>query len=97
MNALLDKIVADRAKYSCDVKTLGTANIVSPIRHHDFVRDGQRVLLTGDMEMLEEWEKRLGHKPSFERAGPHERIYHDPAWTRVAIVTAGGQIGRAHV
>ena len=90
MNALLDKIVADRAKYCCNVKTLGPANIVSPIRHHDFVKDGQRVLLSGDMEMLETWEKRLGHKPSFERAGPHERIYHDPAWTRVAIVTAGG-------
>ena len=35
-------------------------------------------------------EERLGHEPSFERAGPHERIFHDPAWTRVAILTAGG-------
>ncbi|MBQ1429426.1 MAG: 6-phosphofructokinase, partial [Kiritimatiellae bacterium] len=28
--------------------------------------------------------------PTFERAGPLERIFHDPSWTRVGIVTAGG-------
>ena len=61
MDELLAKIVADRVKYSCDVKTLGEAKIASPVRHHDFVKDGQRVLLTGDMELLQEWEARLGH------------------------------------
>ena len=87
---LLEKIASDRVTYSCEVKTLGEAKIPSPIRRHDFVEEGRRVLLTGDMELLEAWESRLGHKPSFERAGPHERIFHDPAWTRVGIVTAGG-------
>lgn len=90
MSALLEKIATDRVKYSCEVTKLGEAKIPSPILHHDFVNDGQRVLLTGDVGLLDEWEKKLGHKPSFERAGPHERIFHDPAWTRVAIVTAGG-------
>jgi 6-phosphofructokinase 1 len=28
--------------------------------------------------------------PSFEKAGPKEEIFHDPAWTRAAIVTCGG-------
>ena len=78
MNALLDKIVADRAKYCCNVKTLGAANIVSPIRHHDFVKDGQRVLLSGDMEMLEAWEKRLdeakGSAPETVRALQSEAV-----------------------
>ena len=87
---LLEKIASDRVTYSCEVKTLGEAKIPSPIRRHDFVEEGRRVLLTGNMELLEAWESRLGHKPSFERAGPHERIFHDPAWTRVGIVTAGG-------
>ena len=90
MESVLEKIVADRERYSCEVKTLGEAKIASPIRHHDFVKEGQRVLLTGDMDLLDAWERRLGHKPSFERAGPHSRIFHDPAWTRAAIVTAGG-------
>ena len=66
MDTVLDKIASDRAKYNCNVKTLGECKIASPVRHHDFIRDGQRVLLTGDMGVLEAWEAKLGHKPSFE-------------------------------
>lgn len=90
MSSILDKIAADRTKYNCGVQTVGEAKIVSPVRHHDFIVDGQRVLLTGNTEQLETWERKLGHKPSFEKAGPHKMIFHDPAWTRVGIVTAGG-------
>ena len=90
METVLDKIASDRKKYNCNVRTLGECKIVSPVRHHDFICDGQRVLLTGDMGVLEAWEAKLGHKPSFERAGAHERIFHDPSWTRVGIATAGG-------
>ena len=90
MTSILDKIAADRVKYNCAVKTLGEAKIPSPVRHHDFLREGQRVLLSCDRDRLAEWERKLGHPPSFERAGAHERIFHDPAWTRVGIVTAGG-------
>ena len=90
MDSVLDKIAGDRVKYSCAVKTLGECSIVSPVRRHDFIKDGQRVLLTCDIGLLDEWEARLGHKPSFERAGAHEKIFHDPSWTRVGIVTAGG-------
>ena len=90
MDSVLDKIAGDRVKYSCAVKTLGECTIVSPVRRHDFIKDGQRVLLTCDIGLLDEWEARLGHKPSFERAGAHEKIFHDPSWTRVGIVTAGG-------
>ena len=59
--ALLEMIASDRITYSCEVKTLGEAKIPSPIRRHDFVEEGRRVLLTGDMELLEAWESRLGH------------------------------------
>lgn len=90
MNVILDKIANNPEKYNCNVKTLGKAKILSPVRHHEFIGEGQRVLLSGDVKLLTAWEKKLGHKPSFERAGPHKMIYHDPAWTRVAIVTAGG-------
>jgi 6-phosphofructokinase 1 len=88
--SVLEKIAADREKYSFRVKTLGACRIVSPIRQHDFIRENQRVLQTVDPDRLETWRRVVGSEPSFERAGPHERIYHDPAWTRVAIVTAGG-------
>ena len=39
---------------------------------------------------MKEVEKKLVHLPTFERAGPLAKIFHDPNWTRVGIVTAGG-------
>ncbi len=90
MNATLDKIANDRDEYSCNVDTLGECKISSPVRHHEFIAEGDRIYLTENASQLEYWEKRLGHKPSFERAGPLAKIFHDPAWTRVGILTAGG-------
>ena len=90
MSSTLDKIAADPKTYNCAVETLGECKIPSPVRFHEFIRDGERVFLTESADTLAEWERRLGHKPSFERAGPLKKIFHDPAWTRVGIVTAGG-------
>ena len=90
MTTTLDKIASNREAYSCNVDTLGECKIDSPVRHHDFIREGDRVYLTENIAELEYWETRLGHKPSFERAGPLKKIFHDPAWTRVGILTAGG-------
>ena len=90
MSSTLDKIAADPKTYNCKVETLGKCKIPSPVRFHEFIRDGERVFLTESEDVLSEWESRLGHKPSFERAGPLKHIFHDPAWTRVGIVTACG-------
>ena len=90
MSTTLDKIVANKAEYSCKVETLGECKIDSPVHHHEFVREGERILVTENEMYMKYVEKRLGHTPTFERAGPREKIFHDPNWTRVAIVTAGG-------
>ena len=90
MSPTLEKIAADPAAYPFDVTTLGECRIPSPVRHHAFLSEGSRVYMDESVPLLRLLERKLGHEPSFERAGPHERIYHDPAWTRVGILTAGG-------
>ena len=90
MSTILDKIVADRERYSCQVKTLGECRIPSPVQFGQFVQDGERIFATENETYSRFAETKLGHQPTFERAGPKERIFHDPSWTRVAIVTAGG-------
>ena len=85
-----EKIAADRARYSCQVQTLGDCKIPSPVHSQEFIRDGERILSNENEALMKRLEESLGHLPTFERAGPHERIFHDPAWTRVGIVTAGG-------
>ncbi len=90
MNSTLEKIAAAPNEYPFDVGTLGECTISSPIRHHDFVPDGERIFIGESRELLAELASRLGHEASFERAGAKEKIFHDPSWTRAAILTAGG-------
>jgi 6-phosphofructokinase 1 len=90
MSSTLDKIVANQSQYSCNVDTLGECKISSPVRHHEFIQEGERILVTENESFMRYLEKRLGHAPTFERAGPLPKIFHDPSWTRVGIITAGG-------
>ena len=86
----IDRICADPGKYSFDVDRLGECKIASPIRHHEFIEDGGRIMVTPNTELSRRLAEKLGHEPSFERAGPLAKIFHDPSWTRVGILTAGG-------
>lgn len=90
MNSTFKKIVANREAYSCNVERLGECKIDSPVSHLEFIREGRRVLVSEDEPLVSELRESLGHVPTFERAGPLPKIFHDPAWTRVGIVTAGG-------
>ena len=86
----LDKIAANPTKYSCKVETLGECKIPSPVRNQAFIGEGERIFSNENERFMKSREKQLGHLPTFERAGPLPKIYHDPSWTRVGIVTAGG-------
>jgi 6-phosphofructokinase 1 len=87
---LIEKIVANPQDYSLDVGTLGECKIDSPIRRREFIDPAERILITENIKHLHDATRHLGVTPSFERAGPHRKIFHDPSWSRVGIVTAGG-------
>ena len=86
----LEKIFANPKEYTLNVETLGECKIDSPIRNREFIDSDERILVTENVKNLQLLSERLGSTPSFERAGPHHKIFHDPVWSRVAIVTAGG-------
>ena len=88
--ASLEIIAANPQEYSCQVTTLGECKIPSPVHHAEFVEDGERILSTEVEQQALSLQAQLGHLPGFERAGAHRKIFHDPNWTRVGIVTAGG-------
>ncbi len=87
---ILDKIAAEQEKYSFDIETLGPCKISSPVRKHEFVLEGERIYASENAAYGKYAAERLGKVPTFERAGPTPKIFHDPNWTRVGIVTAGG-------
>jgi 6-phosphofructokinase 1 len=77
-------------KYDFSVPTLGECTISSPLKDRRFTKDSDRVAFPTETEVLERLVKAGTPIPSFEKAGPRERIFHDPAWGRAAILTAGG-------
>ena len=77
-------------KFNFNVERLGECLIDSPITNTNFVADEERNALTVDMDVIQRLHERGQPVPSFEKAGPRAKIFHDPAWTRAAIVTCGG-------
>jgi 6-phosphofructokinase 1 len=80
------------------VQSLGNGNVVSPLKQgqradspvYKFVSDNERIIYDVSLEYFEKC-KGSGEVPvSFEKAGPKETIFFEPAKTKVAIVTCGG-------
>ena len=88
---IYQRVINDPSQFDFDVPSLGPCLLDSPVRHdHALVADNARVLMATDLDAVETIQRKLGRMPTFEKAGPRAKIFHDPAWSRAAIVTAGG-------
>jgi 6-phosphofructokinase 1 len=80
------------------VSTLGIGGVVSPLKSsrrlenpvYQFVESDERILYDASLDNFKKCSE-TGELPvSFEKAGPKENIFFEPAKTKVAIVTCGG-------
>jgi 6-phosphofructokinase 1 len=80
------------------VPSLGKGNVVSPLKNkaredspvYKFINESERILYDASSEGFNE-SRETGVEPvSFEKAGPRESIFFEPAKTKVGIVTCGG-------
>lgn len=72
------------------VEHLGDNKIPSPYNMGEFVDENARVAYDVRLSEIEKYSANLGDLPAFELAGPRSKIFHDPAWSKAAILTAGG-------
>jgi len=72
------------------IRQLGSCTVPSPLKYKRFVADDERILYDMDPQRICERIEAGTPAVAFERAGPRERIYFDPANTKVAVVTCGG-------
>jgi 6-phosphofructokinase 1 len=80
------------------VKCLGKASIKSPllqtVKNYSpdikFVNDSERILYDSSLSNFNSCKETNSDPVSFEKAGPRENIFFEPAKTKVAIVTCGG-------
>lgn len=85
-----EDILENPDQYDLSIETVGKCTLLSPMNGLKFVDDSQRISLSTDVEEIEKFAKAGRPVPSLEAAGPRQMIYHDPSWTRAAIVTCGG-------
>jgi len=80
------------------ISTLGKGNVISPLKQsqrpdspvYKFVKDDERILYDVSVDNFHNC-RETGIIPiSFEKAGPKETIFFEPAKTKVGIVTCGG-------
>lgn len=80
------------------VKSLGKTNIVSPLLQtvrnysplYKFVGEEERILYDVSLENFKNCLEKEEEPLSFEKAGPRDHIFFEPAKTKVGIVTCGG-------
>ena len=72
------------------IASLGECTIKSPITGIAFVDDAATVSYYADAGEIAGFIRRGEEIPAFEKAGPRRMIFHNPAWCRAAILTAGG-------
>lgn len=86
----LDDIIANPRDHHLGSKCLGKCSVDSPMIGQRFVDDTRKVVLPYDDVTIRELHAKGHELPALEMAGPRRHLFHDPAWTRAAIVTCGG-------
>jgi 6-phosphofructokinase 1 len=80
----------DKSNSDFLISRLGECRIPSPMRGVQFVNDEARVLYHADFRQIEAYWREDTVPPSFEMAGPRDRIFFDPSKLKCGIVTCGG-------
>lgn len=88
--SIYEEVLGNPDKFDLEISTLGECKIPSPVRNPVFVEEGSRIYIDYNVARTKELMSRGVEPASFEEAGPHRKIFHDPAWSRAAILTAGG-------
>jgi len=86
-----DSVVTKILKQDFSVDRLGKASLESPLSNINFIDDSSSgISYFSDVSVIENILRGKHRLPSFVEAGPRKRVFHDPVWSRAAIVTCGG-------
>lgn len=78
------------SKPDFSISRLGACRISSPMPTMHFVDDDDHVLYDNNLQKIQGYLRDNETPPFFEKAGPREKIYFNPAELRCGIVTCGG-------
>jgi len=86
---IYQRVIENPDEYSFEVESLGECTIETPLKRKEYVTDDEKIVFPSQLKNIL---KLINSKnfPAFQKAGPRRKIFHDPNWTKAAIVTCGG-------
>jgi 6-phosphofructokinase 1 len=92
----LDEKERELFNYGLEIRKLGTQNFLSPLTQDkkiyksQMIPENERILAFIDKSVVDSLKSENVEIPSFEKAGPREKLFFEPGETVSAIVTCGG-------
>lgn len=90
MKELYQRLIDEPEAFDFNIDNLGECKIPNPGERAIYTSEEERVLFYSRTKDLNAYAETGLPQPTFEAGGPREKIFHDPNWTRAAIVTCGG-------
>ncbi|MGL1934517.1 MAG: ATP-dependent 6-phosphofructokinase [Fibrobacterales bacterium] len=84
------RVIQEPSSFDFTIQTLGERGIDSPLSHQQFIEPDERVSFATSVADIKQLVEQGEELPGFEQAGPREKIFHNPKWSKAAIVTCGG-------
>jgi len=77
-------------EYDFSIQTIGKATIRSPLARQQFIEDDDKISFVSSIKNIQRMTGAGVELPAFEEAGARDKIFHNPKWSKAAIVTCGG-------
>jgi 6-phosphofructokinase 1 len=87
---LYEDVLNNPGAFDFNVPSLGNATFSSPVRDRLFVNDDEEIVFASQVKNIQALLKKSPVLPAFQKAGPREMIFHNPAASRAGIITCGG-------
>ncbi|MGL1904074.1 MAG: ATP-dependent 6-phosphofructokinase [Fibrobacterales bacterium] len=84
------RVIQEPSSFDFTIQKLGEGGIDSPLSHQQFIEPDERVSFATSVSDIKQLVEQGEELPGFEQAGPREKIFHNPKWSKAAIVTCGG-------
>ena len=87
---IYENVLKNPDLFDFEISDFGPREISSPVSGRQFIEDDERIAFSSQVKNILNQIRTCKTFPSFEKAGPREKIFHRPQSTRAAVITCGG-------
>ena len=85
-----EHVLANPDAFDFRIDSLGPGEHENPIQQEVFVKEEDRISFSSQVRNIQDQIKNCKVFPSFEKAGPRQKLFHQPRQSRAALITCGG-------